>query len=48
MNGYGRLHYENGQIAYEGNWENDEFHGEGRIFNDRPEKLNEPFDCQDF
>ncbi len=20
MHGYGKLHYENGQIAYEGNW----------------------------
>lgn len=48
MHGYGKLHYENGQVAYEGKWENDEFCGHGRVFNDRPEKLTEPFNYRDF
>ena len=36
MHGWGRLYYENGQIAYEGYWVNDEFHGHGKVYNDEP------------
>lgn len=33
MEGYGKLYYENGSIAYEGCWKNDEFYGKGRVYN---------------
>lgn len=33
MEGYGKLYYENGTIAYEGSWKNDEFNGKGRVYN---------------
>ena len=48
MHGHGTLHYENGQIAYEGHWNEDEFEGEGRVFNDKPERILGPFNYYDF
>ena len=48
MNGYGKLHYENGHIAYEGSWQDDEFYGFGRVFNDQPESLMDSFNYYDF
>ena len=37
MTGFGKLYYDNNQIAYEGFWLDDEFSGKGRVFNDHPE-----------
>ena len=25
MNGYGKLYYQSGELAYDGNWKNDQF-----------------------
>ena len=33
MHGYGILYYSNGKIAYEGEWNEDEFHGIGKVYN---------------
>jgi antitoxin component YwqK of YwqJK toxin-antitoxin module len=32
MDGYGKLYYQSGKIAYEGNWADDQFQGLGKIF----------------
>ena len=48
MHGWGRLYYENGQVAYEGYWVNDEFHGHGRVYNDEPRELEGVFDYTNF
>ena len=48
MHGFGKLYYESGQIAYEGYWAGDNFNGEGRVFNDRPEKVLGEFNYYDF
>jgi hypothetical protein len=34
MHGYGKLHYQSGKLAYEGNWVMDEFEGVGKLFNE--------------
>lgn len=39
MDGFGRLYYEGGKLAYEGHWSKDEFHGFGKVYNDNPIKL---------
>ena len=48
MNGYGRLFYESGELAYDGQWYRDEFHGRGKIYNDNPDVLMGSFDYRDF
>ncbi len=48
MQGYGRLYYANGQLAYQGDWFQDEFHGQGKVYNDNPAILDGPFDYNDF
>jgi hypothetical protein len=37
MNGYGKLYYDNGLLAYDGQWYQDEFHGRGKVYNDSAE-----------
>ncbi len=44
MSGFAKLFYQNGQLAYEGHWKDDMFHGKGKVFNDNTKKLTEPFD----
>ena len=39
MNGWGRLYYDSGELAYEGQWYKDEFHGRGKVFNDSNDKM---------
>ena len=39
MNGFGKLYYETGRLAYEGQWYKDEFHGRGKVYNDSPEEI---------
>ena len=34
MNGQGKLYYDNGKLAYEGQWYLNEFHGKGKVYND--------------
>ena len=48
MDGYGKLYYEGGKLAYEGEWSQDEFNGIGKVYNDNPVHLDEPFDYTDF
>lgn len=48
MNGYGKLYYNTGHLAYEGDWESDEFHGQGKVYNDSPTMLDESFDYTNF
>lgn len=41
MHGFGILYYDSQNVAYEGFWKKGEFHGKGRLFNDKPTKLPE-------
>jgi hypothetical protein len=36
MEGKGALYYVNGEIAYEGEWMNDQLHGSGILYNEYP------------
>lgn len=36
MHGKGTLYYPSGQIAYEGLWVEDHFHGQGKVYNEKP------------
>lgn len=31
MDGFGKLYYQSGKIAYEGNWTDDQFQGFGKL-----------------
>lgn len=44
MSGFGKLYYQNGDLAYEGFWRDDLFHGKGKVFNDNPKKFEGSFD----
>lgn len=48
MDGWGRLYYEGGKLAYEGYWAQDQFNGLGKVYNDNPAALTEPFDYTNF
>lgn len=48
MHGFGKLYYENGKIAYEGHWDDDEFNGQGRVYNSEPVACDEEFNYKDF
>jgi len=48
MNGYGKLYYDSGELAYEGHWYHDEFHGRGKVYNDSCELLSTPFNYKTF
>lgn len=39
MDGYGKLFYPFGKIAYEGEWKKDKFNGKGTVYNDTPTAL---------
>ena len=48
MNGFGKLYYPNGQIAYEGHWHNSAFHGTGKLYNEDPKyNTKDPIDYTD-
>ena len=42
MEGRGALYYINGDIAYEGEWENDQLHGSGILYNENPVYVTVP------
>ena len=44
MSGHGKLFYQSGKIAYDGDWNNDQFTGFGILYNEEPLALNRPFD----
>jgi len=48
MQGNGILYYADGSIAYSGSWKNDEFHGRGIIYNDKPGPIAGSFDYTNF
>ena len=48
MHGWGKLFYEGGKLAYEGNWAHDQFHGYGKVYNDNPVGLDCGFDYTNF
>jgi hypothetical protein len=48
MEGYGTLYYPNGAIAYEGEWQDDEFDGFGTVYNDHPSPIKGGFDYTNF
>ena len=48
MDGYGKLYYDGGNLAYEGQWRHDEFHGKGKVYNDNPMLLEGAFDYTNF
>lgn len=33
MEGFGKLYYQSGKLAYEGQWKNDQFVGRGVLYN---------------
>ena len=35
-------------MAYEGQWQEDEFNGRGKVYNDRPQQFTQPFNFHDF
>lgn len=48
MHGRGVLYYSSGGMAYDGSWENDQFHGFGVLYNEHPVELVDVFDFYDF
>ncbi len=48
MEGFGKLYYQSGKLAYEGDWRNDQFMGKGVLFNEIPDVLNRPFNYTNF
>ena len=48
MEGFGVLYYQSNRKAYEGQWVNDQFHGQGTLFNDKPIPFKEAFDFNNF
>lgn len=48
MNGKGTLYYPNDDVAYDGNWKDDQLHGYGTLFNEEVVLLEKTFDYQDW
>jgi len=48
MQGYGKLYYSDGALAYEGEWLNNQFNGKGIVLNEDPQPLEGEFDYTDF
>jgi hypothetical protein len=48
MHGKGVLFYPNNQIAYDGEWKNDQLSGYGILFNEQISQLEVPFDYHDW
>lgn len=46
--GYGILRNNLGQEIYKGDWQDDQFHGTGTLFNHYSEQLNDKFDYRNF
>ena len=47
MNGNGTLFYRENYPAYQGSWRNDQFHGNGILFNESPQNLDCSYDYND-
>lgn len=48
MEGTGTLYYGENRPAYSGHWVDDQFHGEGVLYNECPMELEGLFDYEDF
>eukprot|EP01017_Pseudomicrothorax_dubius_P047283 TRINITY_DN846_c0_g4_i1.p1 TRINITY_DN846_c0_g4~~TRINITY_DN846_c0_g4_i1.p1 ORF type:complete len:339 (+),score=104.90 TRINITY_DN846_c0_g4_i1:480-1496(+) len=48
MEGFGRMLFASGNVAYEGWFREDKFDGEGILYNEEPEPCEEEFDYKDF
>ncbi len=48
MSGYGVLYYPDGTVAYRGEWSNDQFNGQGVIFNSNINHIGGHFDYSNF
>lgn len=48
MHGKGNLYYSNGNLAYEGDWRMDEFHGFGKVYNQDQLEIKGPYNYKDF
>jgi len=48
MEGQGKLYYSNGQLAYDGEWLNNQFNGKGIVLNEEPQPLDQDFNFEDF
>ncbi len=48
MDGFGKLFYPDGSLAYEGEWKNNAFNGKGKVFNEEPLQLEKDFDYRNF
>jgi len=48
MHGKGILYYASGKPAYDGDWFEDKFEGNGVLYNENPNNLDEAFNYNDF
>ena len=48
MEGYGKLYYQSGKLAYEGEWKADQFKGKGILYNESPEEVFGSIDYRSF
>jgi hypothetical protein len=48
MDGFGKLFYPNEKLAYEGQWRNNAFYGQGSVFNEEPVPIQFSFDYSNF
>ena len=48
MKGPGMLYYPDGLLAYEGDFSQNCFNGQGKVYNQRPSPLSRPFDFRNF
>lgn len=48
MEGFGKLFYQSGKLAYQGEWKNDQFMGKGVLYNELPDILDQPFNYNNF
>lgn len=44
----GKLYYQSGKLAYEGEWRNDQFMGKGVLYNEIPDILESNFNYNNF
>jgi hypothetical protein len=48
MEGFGKLYYQSGKLAYEGEWKGDQFMGKGILYNELPESIPQSYDYRSF
>lgn len=48
MHGEGKLCLPDDRVAYEGQWQQGDFHGYGTLYNDNPEQIKKNFTMKNF